>query len=50
LDRRGQYAALILTAGALGDRLGAKRVFMTGFAVFTVASLALVRWLGHRQS
>jgi MFS transporter, DHA2 family, methylenomycin A resistance protein len=34
------FAALILTAGALGDRLGAKRIFMTGFAVFTVASLA----------
>jgi DHA2 family methylenomycin A resistance protein-like MFS transporter len=34
------FAALILTAGALGDRIGAKRVFMTGFAIFTVASLA----------
>jgi MFS transporter, DHA2 family, methylenomycin A resistance protein len=34
------FAALILTAGALGDRLGAKRIFMSGFAVFTVASLA----------
>jgi DHA2 family methylenomycin A resistance protein-like MFS transporter len=34
------FAALILTAGALGDRVGAKRVFMTGFAIFTAASLA----------
>jgi DHA2 family methylenomycin A resistance protein-like MFS transporter len=33
------FAALILTAGALGDRAGAKRVFMLGFAIFTVASL-----------
>jgi DHA2 family methylenomycin A resistance protein-like MFS transporter len=34
------FAALILTAGALGDRLGAKRIFMVGFSVFTAASLA----------
>jgi DHA2 family methylenomycin A resistance protein-like MFS transporter len=33
------FAALILTAGALGDRLGAKNIFMAGFAVFTAASL-----------
>src|SRR3984957_2173474 len=33
------FAALILTAGALGDRVGAKRVFMAGFVIFTVASL-----------
>ena len=33
------FAALILTAGALGDRIGAKRVFMAGFAIFTLASL-----------
>jgi MFS family permease len=26
------FAALILTAGALGDRFGAKRIFMAGFA------------------
>jgi DHA2 family methylenomycin A resistance protein-like MFS transporter len=34
------FAALILTAGALGDRIGAKRIFMAGFAMFTAASLA----------
>ena len=34
------FAAFILTAGALGDRTGAKRIFMAGFAVFTVASVA----------
>jgi DHA2 family methylenomycin A resistance protein-like MFS transporter len=34
------FAALILTAGALGDRLGAKRIFMIGFSLFTLASLA----------
>jgi DHA2 family methylenomycin A resistance protein-like MFS transporter len=34
------FAAFILTAGAIGDRIGAKRVFMSGFALFTAASLA----------
>ena len=34
------FAAFILTAGALGDRLGAKKVFMAGFAIFTAASVA----------
>jgi len=32
------FAAFILTAGALGDRIGAKWVFMAGFAIFTAAS------------
>jgi DHA2 family methylenomycin A resistance protein-like MFS transporter len=32
------FAALILSAGALGDRIGAKRVFVAGFSVFTAAS------------
>lgn len=42
------FAALILTAGALGDRLGAKRIFVAGFAIFTLASLgcALAPHLG----
>src|SRR5215831_8942809 len=33
------FAALILSAGALGDRLGAKKIFMWGFILFTAASL-----------
>ncbi|HXC35908.1 MAG TPA: MFS transporter [Candidatus Acidoferrales bacterium] len=33
------FAASILSAGALGDRIGAKRVFMAGFGLFTVASV-----------
>ncbi len=32
------FAALILSAGALGDRIGARRVFIAGFSLFTVAS------------
>jgi DHA2 family methylenomycin A resistance protein-like MFS transporter len=34
------FAAFILTAGALGDRIGAKRIFKAGFALFTAASVA----------
>jgi MFS transporter, DHA2 family, methylenomycin A resistance protein len=33
------FAAFILSAGALGDRIGAKRVFVAGFALFTGASI-----------
>ncbi len=32
------FAALLLSAGALGDRMGAKRVFMSGVTLFTLAS------------
>jgi len=34
------FAALLLTSGALGDRFGARRVFLLGFVVFTLASAA----------
>lgn len=33
-------AALLLTGGALGDRLGRRKVFVAGVALFTVASIA----------
>jgi DHA2 family methylenomycin A resistance protein-like MFS transporter len=32
------FAAFILTAGALGDRIGARRVFVSGFFLFMIAS------------
>src|SRR4051794_12352519 len=32
------FAALLLTGGALADRLGARRVLVAGLALFTVAS------------
>jgi len=34
------FAAFLLSAGLLSDRLGAKRAFITGFAIFSAASLA----------
>jgi DHA2 family methylenomycin A resistance protein-like MFS transporter len=33
------FAAFILSAGALGDRIGAKRVLIGGFVLFTIGSL-----------
>jgi EmrB/QacA subfamily drug resistance transporter len=34
------FAALLLTASAIGDRLGRRRIFLLGISVFTVASAA----------
>jgi MFS transporter, DHA2 family, methylenomycin A resistance protein len=34
------FAALILTAGALGDRIGPRRMLLAGFGVFVAASVA----------
>jgi MFS transporter, DHA2 family, methylenomycin A resistance protein len=34
------FAALLLSAGSLGDRIGAKRAFIAGFAIFAAASCA----------
>ena len=43
------FAAFILTAGALGDRIGAKRVFTAGFAIFhgRIGRLCVLAQCGH---
>src|SRR5262249_40097605 len=33
------FASLLLSAGALGDRIGARGAYMSGFALFVLASL-----------
>src|ERR1700739_2313224 len=33
------FAALLLAAGEMGDRLGSRRIYLAGFAVFIGASL-----------
>jgi DHA2 family methylenomycin A resistance protein-like MFS transporter len=34
------FAALLLSTGALADRIGSKRAFIAGFAIFAIASCA----------
>jgi DHA2 family methylenomycin A resistance protein-like MFS transporter len=34
------FAAFLLAAGVMGDKFGSKRVFLTGFGLFTLASIA----------
>jgi EmrB/QacA subfamily drug resistance transporter len=43
------FAALILLGGALGDRLGRKRIFMLGLALFGIASLAAALATGSSE-
>src|SRR6266481_5532473 len=40
------FAAFILTAGALGDRIGAKRIFMAGFAIFNLVAARVTERIG----
>jgi DHA2 family methylenomycin A resistance protein-like MFS transporter len=33
------FAALLISAGVIGDRFGSRRIYLTGFYIFTVASI-----------
>lgn len=33
------FAALLISAGVVGDRFGSRRIFLAGFVIFTVASI-----------
>src|SRR5439155_1560344 len=41
------FAAFLLTASALGDRIGRRRMFLAGIVVFTLASAPAgsIRWV-----
>ena len=43
------FAALLLSAGVLADRIGARRAYLLGFALFTLASIACGLAPGARQ-
>src|SRR5215469_6864831 len=34
------FAALLISAGVIGDRFGSRHIYLTGFILFTVASIA----------
>src|SRR5579864_3834768 len=33
------FAALLISAGVIGDRFGSRRVYLAGFVIFTIASI-----------
>jgi MFS family permease len=43
------FAALLLTASAIGDRIGRRRMFLFGIALFTLASAACARSKGSER-
>ena len=40
------FAGLLLPAGALGDRFGRKGALQAGLAVFALADVCVLKWLG----